>query len=346
MSERASIVNMSGDHEETLLQLAKHLGTNKIRRKLFNEIYGRGSRPRSKKQIMGSAGITAIGNNAQQAQNQLDHLAKYHLIVRLDNDGSAKDGSKYLYRKESEVRANRKTIIKYADNPKAAEKVPTKRRPDLRVALRARGLTRRTLKKKKRLTVLYLAANPDRSNPVRVDVEMKRVQDEVRGSLFRDNITLQYRPAANLKSLINGLNDHRPQIVHFSGHGNSAGIATDNAKVRNGAAKFLSFDLLAKAVKATDAPPQVVVLNSCQSSGAAKALLPSVKAIITMRASVSDIAATVFATHFYSGIASGQSIKSAFEQAKVGIEGASIKETDTPELLCATGIDPAKMVLT
>ena len=30
MAERTSIVNISGDHEETLTQLARHLGTNKL----------------------------------------------------------------------------------------------------------------------------------------------------------------------------------------------------------------------------------------------------------------------------------------------------------------------------
>lgn len=90
MSRRTSVVNISGDHEETLIQLAKHLGTNKIRRKIFYAIYGRGTKARSKKQIMDAAGIPENGTNAQQAQNELDHLAKHHLIVRSDNDGSVK----------------------------------------------------------------------------------------------------------------------------------------------------------------------------------------------------------------------------------------------------------------
>jgi hypothetical protein len=52
MNERTAVVNWSGDHEETTLQLAEHLGKNKIRRKIFNSIYGRGALPRSKKQLM------------------------------------------------------------------------------------------------------------------------------------------------------------------------------------------------------------------------------------------------------------------------------------------------------
>src|SRR5690348_874977 len=112
MAERASIVNISGDHEETLTQLAKHLGRNKLRRKVFNAIYGRGANPRSKPQIMDAAKIPT--RDAQQVQNALDHLSKHHLIVRMDNDGSVKDKSRYLYHKDQSVRANRPMIIKFA----------------------------------------------------------------------------------------------------------------------------------------------------------------------------------------------------------------------------------------
>lgn len=350
MSERASIVNISGDHEETIVQLARHLGTSRIRRRIFSAIYGRGSRARSKKQIMQVARIPATGTNPQQVQNELDHLAKHHLIVRVDNVGLVKDGSRYLYQKDRSVRANKDRIIKFADNRRAADRVPTKRRLIVPNAVTISGITKRALKKKKHLTVLYLVANPTPSSQLRVDVEIRKVQEAIRGSKFRDNVTVEYRPAANLSSLIDGLNDHRPQIVQFSGHGDQSGIATDNAKVRKPAAKFLSFDLLAKALSATDTPPQIVILNSCESSGAKKSLLSSkdsgTKIVIAMRTSVTDVAATVFARRFYAAIAAGQSVKAAFDQGRVAVEVASISEVDTPELLCRIGINPATMILT
>jgi CHAT domain len=341
--ERTSIVNISGDHEETLTQLGKHLGTNKLRRKVFNVVYGRGEKPRSKRQIMDAAKIRA--RDSQQVQNQLDHLAKHHLVVRVDNDGSVKDKSRFLYRKDPSVRANRQTIIMFADNRTAAERAPTKRRPHVRGISSIRTVTRRVLRKKKRLNVLYLTANPDPAHSLRVEAEVRQVQDAVRGSVYRDNISLEYRPAADLDSLINGLNDHRPRIVHFSGHGYSGGIAVDSPNVGKTPVKTVSFELLAKAFSATDAPPEVIVLNACKSVGARKAFLPPAKAIVVMRDSVSDLAATAFAAKFYAAIAAGQSVKSAFVQGKVAVESASLNEADTPELLLARGIDPAKMVL-
>ena len=108
--------------------------------------------------------------------------------------------------------------------------------------------------------------------------------------------------------------------------------------------KIVSFELLAKALEATDSPPDIIVLNSCKSAGAQKALLSPAKAIIVMRDSITDLAATNFAVAFYAAIAAGQSLKSAFAQGTVAIEYASLHEAGTPDLLVATGVDPSKMV--
>lgn len=346
MAQRTSVFDLSGNYEETKDQWAKDLGTNKIRRRLFNTVYGRGSKPRSRKQIMAAA---KIGNrDAQQAQNQIDHLASTHLIIREENDGSVEDGSRYLYRKDPSVRKHRAWIISRADNPKLAEKTPTKRRPLVRGILPTRAMTRQTLRKKKRLNVLYLTANPIKKHSLRVDAEVSQVQSEVRGSLYRNNISIEYRPAANLKSLIDGLNDLRPRIVHFSGHGYNGGIAVDSGKVKvvRRPVKTVTFELLAKALAATDEPPEIIVLNSCKSAGARKAFLPPAKIIVVMRDSISDQAAAAFATQFYAGIAAGQSVQSAFAQGKVAVETVSLSEANTPDLLVGPGVNPAKLVLT
>jgi hypothetical protein len=228
MAARTSIVNLSGDHEEIVERLAKHLGTNILRRKLLNAIYGRGSLPRSKKQLMQIANIRS--QDGQQAQNELDQLAKHHLIVRQDNDGSVEDRSRYLYRKDESVRAIRREIIKFADNPKARNKLPTKRRPNVTVLTSVRTIRRQALTKRKHLNVLYLTADPDKNHSLRVDAEMRKVKEAIRASEYRNNVTVEYSPAAGLRTLLDGLNSFRPQIVHFSGHGDAHGIAMDKGR--------------------------------------------------------------------------------------------------------------------
>jgi CHAT domain len=345
MVHRTSVVDLSGNYEESIERWAKDLGTAKIRRNIFNVIYGRGSKPRSKKQLMQAAGIKP--GDAQQAQNEIEHLYRKHLIGRIDNGGSIKDGSRYLYIKDEHVRPHKDQIIKYADNKKLANRIATKRSPVLRGnSITQLVVTRQALKKRKRLNVLYLTANPDKKSALRVEVEVRQVQEAIRGSKLRDNINLYYSPAADLDSIINGLNDHHPSIVHFSGHGNTGGLAVDHAHVKRPRSKVITFELLAKAVAATDTPPSVIVLNACQSVGARKAFLPPAKAIIVMQDSISDLAATAFANKFYAAIASGQSLQSAFNQGRLAVEAVSLGEANTPQLICATGVDPTKIVLT
>jgi hypothetical protein len=341
MADRTPVVDWSGNYEETCLQLAKHLGKSKIRRKLFDEIYGRVSKPRSKKQMVAATKLKS--KDGQQAQNELDHLARLGLIRQIKNEGSVavSDGSRWLYLKDENVRAHRAQILKYANNPKEANKVPTKRRPQGSTTV---VVTRRSLKKRKHLDVLYLTANPDID--LRVEAEVSQVQQEVRGSKLRDNIDIHYRPAADLDSLIQGLNDLAPAIVHFSGHGNESGVGTDDAKSARPAGKLVSFELLAKAIAATDTPPQVIVLNSCKSAGAKKSFFPPAKAIIAMADSIGDLAATAFAAKFYAAIAAGQSLHSAFAQGKVAVEAVSIDEADTPQLILAENVNPKKIILT
>ncbi|MBK8457832.1 MAG: CHAT domain-containing protein [Phyllobacteriaceae bacterium] len=351
MNNRTPIVNISGDYEESLIQLASHLGKNSLRRKLFNAVYGRGEKPKSKKQIMDCADISQEGTNAQQAQNELEHLAKHHLISKVSNDGSVEDRSRYLYGKDPTVRANREKIVGFADNPSRAAKVATKRNPSGRPTAPPPLISRSKLRKKKKLVVLYLTANPysdalksdPEALPLRVDLEVRLVQDAIRRSIFRDNVRVEYRPGADLQSLIDGLNDHRPQIVHFSGHSGPTDLSLDNQSLEGPDFESLPYSLLAKAITSTDIRPKVIVLNSCDSLSALQSLKGKIDVLIGMTTSISDVAASVFAPQFYAALASGQSIQSAYSQAVVAVEAASISEQDTIKISFADGVDPLRM---
>lgn len=53
--------------------------------------------------------------------------------------------------------------------------------------------------------------------------------------------------------------------------------------------------------------------------------------VIAMADSVGDMAAGVFATQFYAGIASAQSIGAALRQAKAIMEAALLNDADLPQ---------------
>jgi hypothetical protein len=343
MTTKTAVINPTGDHEENIQRWAKNLGTSKLRRALFNEIYGRISRPRSKNQLAEDAGV----KNDQQVQNELEYLYRKDLIERMDNEDFARDRARYLYLKDERVRAHKEAIIRAADNKGLRDSIPTKRAPKLNgKTVHRTVITRTVLKKCKHVDVLYLMANPIRKHSLRVDAEVKAVNVEIKRSKFRDNISLHQSPAADFDDILHGLNDHSPRIVHFSGHGNAGGVAMDGGGMKRVKTKFVTFAMLGKAFSATDTPPEVVVLNACQSAGARQALLGTAKAVIVMQDTVSDIAAVAFATKFYGAIASGQSLQAAFDQGRVAVEAVSLDEASTPTLITANGVNAKKLYLT
>jgi len=73
-------------------------------------------------------------------------------------------------------------------------------------------------KPKAKLKILFTAANlPDQ--PLNLDEEHRRISAKVRASRYRRAIELLFAGALRPTDLGDHLNEHRPQVVHFSGHG-------------------------------------------------------------------------------------------------------------------------------
>jgi hypothetical protein len=66
-------------------------------------------------------------------------------------------------------------------------------------------------------------------------------------ALHRQLIDVQYWPAATPEDLLDGLNDLRPHVVHFSGHAGDAAVLFDNASVDSPQGHEVPFELLAAA---------------------------------------------------------------------------------------------------
>jgi hypothetical protein len=210
-----------------------------------------------------------------------------------------------------------------------------------------------------KLRVLYLTANPEATETtltspdgtvqehgtwLRVDQEVRQVRQALRGSRYRQLVEVQHAPAATLNDLLDGLNDFRPHIVHFSGHAGLTGLLMEN-DLGDEDGSDVEFTLLARVLGATDDPPRLIVMNACESLAGADDLLRTVPIVIGMSDSIDDISAIVFATAFYSGIASAQSISSSLEQAKVRMLAAALDGSELPEIRTRADVDPGALVL-
>lgn len=193
------------------------------------------------------------------------------------------------------------------------------------------------------LRVLYITSNPKLD--LRTEAEVRLVQNQLRTTPYRDVVRVSPLPAATPEDLIDGLNNIRPHIVHFSGHSGNGQVTFDNGLVDTPKGRSVSYANLARAFAATDSPPILVVLNGCDSFADAEGLLDPVMVVVGMRSEITDTAASIFATRFYSAIASGQSVASAVRQSALVMDFAGLEEGWKPDTHVINGLDLGKLTL-
>ncbi len=193
------------------------------------------------------------------------------------------------------------------------------------------------------LRVLYLTANPEMD--LRTEVEVRDVQQAVKRALHRDLIDLQYRPAATPEDLLDGLNDVRPHVVHFSGHAGDAAVLFDNASIDTPDGRTVPFHLLAQALGATAQPPTLLLLNGCDTLEGAEVLLGATPVVIAMATDISDLAASAFAARFYAAVAAAQPVGAALRQGAVALDFMGLDEGWKPRLLTRDDVNVDDLVL-
>ncbi len=115
-----------------------------------------------------------------------------------------------------------------------------------------------------RLRILMLAASAE--GDLRVGREQKRIRNAVESALHRDLVELDVRPSATTSDLLDGITKFRPHVVHFSGHSSDALIEFEDDLDEHHEGVVVSAEAFANAVAATDEPPLLVLLNSCNSA--------------------------------------------------------------------------------
>lgn len=222
------------------------------------------------------------------------------------------------------------------DSEKAMRSVVSKLRTHDQLHLVAEAKIKKLTELPERITVLFLAANPLNAPQLRLDEEVRSISDTIRKSEHRDSVKLQSVWAIRPPDVLQALNEHNPQIVHFSGHGSSQDQIVFQDDTGN--AKFVKMDALVQMMMACSDGIRLVFFNTCFSRNQAEALVEHVEAAIGMNTSIGDKAARVFASQFYSGIGFGLSVRKAFDQARALLMMEGIEEQDTPELFVRNGL--------
>lgn len=159
--------------------------------------------------------------------------------------------------------------------------------------------------------ILILAANPQNTDRLRLDEEVREIQAALEASRNRDAFEVITRWAVRVDDLQKVLLDYNPQIVHFSGHGDG-----DNGLILEdelGQARMVSTNALAKLFSLFQGTIQCVCLNACYSEVQAEAIHAAIPFVVGMNQPIGDKAAIKFAQGFYRAIGANRSIEEAYE---------------------------------
>ncbi len=195
----------------------------------------------------------------------------------------------------------------------------------------------------KQIKILFLAANTLDATHLRLDKEVKEIEDTLRKAQFRDKFDFKQQWAVRVTDLQEYLLYHKPHIVHFSGHGSQLSeiILEDN----DGTSYPVPPHALSKLFLTLKDNIRCVILTACYSEKQAQAIAEHIDCVIGMSKAISDSAATSFSSAFYQALAFGRSVKTAFELGCIQIELENRDEFHIPELI-SPEVDPNTVIFT
>jgi hypothetical protein len=192
------------------------------------------------------------------------------------------------------------------------------------------------------IAVLYISANPITTSQLHLDQEIRLIQQQLRASKFRDSVILHSRWAVRVLDFFQALNELKPEVVHFSGHGEPGElffVDDDQDHVP------VTVPAMVQLIRAAGSSVRVMIFNACFSAEQAQAITEYVPVAIGMSSAIDDHAARVFAGQLYSAIGFGESMAVAYDQAVAALMASDFPDHGAPALYSGDGVDPSQVVL-
>lgn len=172
-------------------------------------------------------------------------------------------------------------------------------------------------KGRKSMKALMLAAAPLDQQPLRLDEEARDLREQLRlVNAPAADVQVEHRWAVRANQLQMEIMNEKPQILHFSGHGDHGLILLEDTSGNTAEVSAKAIADLIELNRSIDC----VLLNACYSESVARLTAPHVKAVIGCNASIDDNAAIAFTRAFYRALAHGEPYDRAFRLAKNDVE--------------------------
>lgn len=183
-----------------------------------------------------------------------------------------------------------------------------------------------------KIMILFISSNPKDQSSLRLDEEAREIEENIKKSKNRDSIEFKTIWATRPLDILDAINEHKPTIIHFSGHGRADGSLV--FEDLDGNSKFVSKDAIVQVISSESDTVKLVFFNNCFSYIQAKEMMKSIDFAIGMLEAIGDKAAIIFSSKFYSSIGFGNTVKKAFNQGIGALMLEGIPEEDTPRLYC------------
>ncbi len=181
-----------------------------------------------------------------------------------------------------------------------------------------------------RIRILFLMAEPTNLARLRLGQELREIREKLQMSRYRDRFQLESRESVRTGDITQAIFDIKPQIIHFSGHGNSTGeLCFENI---TGTAHPVSSDALRAVFELASTEVQCVILNACHSKTQAKAISSAIAYVVGMSQEIGDKAAIAFSVGFYKALGANRMIDEAFKSGCAEIQMEGFSEHLTPIL--------------
>ncbi len=132
--------------------------------------------------------------------------------------------------------------------------------------------------------ILILLANPQNTDKLRLDQEVRGIQDSLQRSKNREQFEIVTEWAVQVDDLRRALLTYEPNIVHFSGHGSQGqGLVLEN---NLGQMQVVSTESLARLFKLFQNHVECVLLNACYSEDQAEAIHQHIDYVIGMNRAI------------------------------------------------------------
>jgi tetratricopeptide (TPR) repeat protein len=191
------------------------------------------------------------------------------------------------------------------------------------------------------IKILFLGANPSDSTWLAIDREVREITQRLRATPHGARFEIEQEWAVQVSDLQAALLRHRPDIVHFGGHGRATGEILVADEIGN--AVPIRPSALAELFRILGDSIRCVVLNACYSEHQAEAIRRHVDCVVGMSGAIKDGASIAFSGAFYETLGFGRPVKTAFELGKNQIDLTGLLDADVPKLLVREGVDATRI---